>query len=105
MNLLEPFFWLLSAALEIYFWMLIINVVMSWLVVWVLPGLGLLPELPNWANFWLLALLVSLVYIPVTFWSKPDDLNHLVRYYVMARPLGFWGPVRKEAIRRGMITG
>jgi len=23
---------------------------------------------------------------------------------VMARPLGFWGPIRREAIRLGLIT-
>ncbi|MFO8058237.1 MAG: hypothetical protein R6V10_13165, partial [bacterium] len=42
-------------------------------------------------------------YIPVTFLTKPDNMDHLVRYYVMARPVGFWGPVRKEAIRRGLF--
>jgi hypothetical protein len=72
--------------------------------VWVLPGVGVLPELPNWANFWLLAVLVALVYVPVTFMTAPDDRDHLVRYYVMARPLGFWGPIRDEAIRRGLMT-
>ena len=37
------------------------------------------------------------------FLTKPDDMDHLVRYYVMARPWGFWGPVRREALRRGLI--
>ena len=31
-------------------------------------------------------------------------MDHLVEYYVQARPLGFWGPVRREALRRGLIA-
>jgi hypothetical protein len=27
-----------------------------------------------------------------------------VRYYVMTRPLGWWGPVHAEALRRGLIA-
>jgi hypothetical protein len=77
---------------------------MSWLVVWVLPELGILPDLPNWLNFWLLAVLVSLVYLPVTFLTEPDDREHLIRYYVQARPLGFWGPIHEESQRRGLLT-
>jgi hypothetical protein len=76
---------------------------MSWLVVWVLPALGLIPKLPEYQQFWLLAVLVALVYLPITFLTKPDDMDHLVRYYVMARPWGFWGPVRREAMKRGLV--
>jgi hypothetical protein len=47
---------------------------------------------------------VGFVYLPVTYLTKPDNRDHLVRYYVMARPLGWWGPIRREAIRRGLIT-
>ena len=68
-----------------------------------LPALGVLPQLPDWVNFWLLAGLVSLIYIPVCFLTKPDDMDHLVEYFVQARPNGFWGPVKKEAIRRGLL--
>ena len=81
----------------------IANLLMSWLVVFVLPAIGVLPVLPDWANFWLLAVLVALVYVPVTLLTKPDDKEHLIRYYVQARPLGWWGPIRAEAIRRGLI--
>ena len=31
-------------------------------------------------------------------------MDHLVQYYAQARPIGFWGPVREEAIRRGLVT-
>ncbi len=81
----------------------IANLVMSWLVVFVLPALGVLPQLPDWVNFWLLAGLVALVYVPVCFLTRPDDMDHLVEYYVQARPAGLWGPVRREAMRRGLL--
>jgi hypothetical protein len=31
-------------------------------------------------------------------------MDHLVRYYVMTRPIGWWGPVQREAERRGLIA-
>jgi SSS family solute:Na+ symporter len=40
----------------------------------------------------------------VMFLTKPDEMDHLVQYYVMARPLGWWGPIRREAIKRGLMT-
>jgi Na+(H+)/acetate symporter ActP len=82
----------------------IANLIMSWLVVWVLPAVGILPVLPDWINFYLLAALVAVIYVPVTLLTKPDDMDHLVNYYVQARPFGFWGPVRAEAIKRGLMT-
>jgi SSS family solute:Na+ symporter len=48
--------------------------------------------------------LVALVYVPVTFLTEPDERPHLIKYYVMARPLGFWGPVRRDAVRLGLVT-
>ena len=101
-SILQVIWWRFNAWAYLSSW--IANLAMSWLVVFVLPALGILPQLPDWASFWLLAVLVSLVYVPICFLTKPDDLEHLVKYYVQARPAGFWGPVRKEAIRRGLIT-
>jgi len=100
-SILQVVWWRFNSWAYLSSW--IANLVMSWLVVWVLPELGVLRELPNWAAFWLLAALVSLVYLPITFLTKPDDRDHLVKYYVMARPLGFWKPIREEAVRRGLI--
>ena len=102
-SLLQVIWWRFNSWAYLSSW--IANLVMSWLVVWVLPGIGVYGELPNYINFWMLAGLVALVYVPVTFLTRPDDLDHLVRYYVRARPLGFWKPVREEAIRRGLIGG
>jgi len=45
----------------------------------------------------------ALIYIPITFITKPENMDRLVKYYVMSRPLGWWKPVREEAIKRGLI--
>jgi Na+/proline symporter len=41
--------------------------------------------------------------IIMTFLTKPTDMDVLVRFYARVRPFGFWGPVRKEAVRRGLV--
>ena len=35
--------------------------------------------------------------------TRPESMDHLVRYYVMTRPLGWWKPVHEEAVRRGLM--
>jgi hypothetical protein len=100
-SILQVLWWRFNSWAYLASW--IANLAASWLVVFVLPALGVLPRLPDWASFWLLAALVALVYVPVCFLTRPDDMDHLVRYYVQARPAGFWGPVRREAIRRGLV--
>jgi len=39
----------------------------------------------------------------VTLLTKPEDMEHLVKYYVMTRPIGWWKPVENEARKRGLI--
>jgi len=68
-SILQVVWWRFNSWAYLSSW--IANLMMSWLVVWVLPAIGLLPELPNWINFWLLAGLVALVYVPVTFLTAP----------------------------------
>ena len=34
---------------------------------------------------------------------KPADLDVLVKFYARVRPFGFWGPVRAEAVKRGLV--
>ena len=34
---------------------------------------------------------------------KPTEMDILVDFYSRIRPFGFWDPVRKEAIRRGLV--
>lgn len=38
-------------------------------------------------------------------WFKPADLEVLVAFYARVRPFGFWGPVRAEAVKRGLVPG
>ena len=83
----------------------VFNLIFSWLVVWVLPAFGVLPHLKDYQQFWLLMLLGAVVFIPVTFLTKPEEMDRLVKFYVMSRPVGWWGPVKREAIRRGLIEG
>ncbi len=79
------------------------NLLLSWLVVWVLPAYGILPELLDYQQFWLLLGLGLFIYLPVTYFTPPDDMKRLVRFYVMSRPIGWWGPVHREAVRLGML--
>jgi Na+/proline symporter len=82
----------------------IANLGLSWLVVWVLPEFRILPDLPDYLQFWIMMVLGALIYLPITFLTKPEDMNRLVKYYVMSRPLGWWKPVRLEAERRGLVV-
>lgn len=100
-NILQVVWWRFNAWGYLSSW--IANLGLSWLVVWILPAFGLLPELQDYQQFWLLMLLGALIYIPVTLLTRPENMDHLVKYYVMARPLGWWRPVRREAERRGLV--
>jgi hypothetical protein len=41
--------------------------------------------------------------ILISFRTKPADMETLVRFYAKVRPFGLWGPVRREAERRGLV--
>jgi hypothetical protein len=98
---LQVVWWRFNAWGYLSAWMS--SLVFSWLVVWVLPQFGALPVLPNHAQFWILMGLGVIVFVPFTLLTKPEQMDHLVRFYVMTRPLGWWGPVRREAERQGLI--
>jgi len=100
-SILQVIWWRFNSWGYLSSW--IANLIMSWLVVFVLPAFQIIPELPDYMQFIVLAVLVAVVYVPVTLLTKPDDLDHLVRYYAQARPFGFWGPIRAEALKRGLI--
>jgi hypothetical protein len=72
-------------------------------VVWILPSFGVFPPLPDYLQFWLLMALGALAFFPATLLTKAEDMDHLIRYYLQTRPLGWWGPVHREAVRRGLI--
>jgi len=100
-NILQVIWWRFNAWGYLSAW--IANLGVCWLVVWILPAYGILPDLPDYLQFWLLMILVGLIYMPVTMLTKPDDMDRLVKLYVQTRPIGFWGPVKKEAERRGLL--
>ena len=100
-NILQVIWWRFNSWGFLSAW--IANLGLSWLVVWILPRFGVIPELPDYLQFWALIVLNAMIYLPVTFLTKPENMDHLVAYYVMSRPIGFWGPVKAEAIKQGLI--
>lgn len=100
-NILQVVWWRFNSWGYLSSW--IANLGLSWLVVWILPRFGVIPDLPDYLQFWMLIVLNALIYLPVTFLTQAEDMDHLVRYYVMSRPIGFWGPVKKEAIKRELL--
>ncbi len=100
-NVLQVVWWRFNAYGYLSAW--VSSLLFSWLVVWVLPEFGVLPVLPNHLQFWVLLGLGAIVFVPFTLFTKPEDMEHLIRFYVMTRPIGWWGPVRKEALRRGLV--
>ncbi|MFC1481390.1 sodium:solute symporter family protein [Candidatus Neomarinimicrobiota bacterium] len=101
-NILQVIWWRFNSWGYLSAWMA--NLGLSWLVVWILPALGVIPELLDYQQFWLLMVLGAVIFIPITLLTPAENMDHLIRYYVMSRPLGFWGPVRKEAHKRGLIN-
>jgi Na+/proline symporter len=99
--LLQVIWWRFNAAGWLAAW--IPNMGLAWLISWVLPSLGVIPNYPDHIQFWILLVLAAIIYLPVTYLTKPEPMDHLVRCYVMGRPYGFWKPVREEAIKRGLI--
>jgi Na+/proline symporter len=100
-NILQVVWWRFNAWGYLAGWMA--NLGAAWLVVWVLPALGAFPPLPDYAQFWLLMALGAAVFMPATLATPPESMDHLVRFYVQTRPVGWWGPVHREAVRRGLI--
>jgi SSS family solute:Na+ symporter len=100
-NILQVVWWRFNAWGYLAGWMA--NLGVSWLVVWVLPAFGVIPKLPDHLQFWLLLGLGAVVFVPVTLLTKAEEMDRLVRYYVMTRPIGWWGPVHREAVRRSLI--
>ncbi len=100
-NILQVIWWRFNSWGYLSAW--IANLGLSWLVVWILPRFGVIPNLPDYLQFWILIALNAMIYLPVTFLTKPENMEHLVKYYVMSRPIGFWGPVKREALKQGLL--
>jgi Na+/proline symporter len=41
--------------------------------------------------------------VVVAFLTRPAEMEVLVKFYAKVRPFGVWGPVRREAVRRGLV--
>lgn len=100
-SILQVVWWRFNAWGYLTAW--VSSLMLSWLVVWVLPGFGLIPSLPDYLQFWVLLLLGAAIFLPVTLLTRAENMDHLVRFYVKTRPIGWWGPVRREAVRRGLV--
>jgi len=100
-NILQVIWWRFNAWGYLTAW--IANLGLSWVVVWILPMFGVIPDLPDYLQFWALMVLTAFIYLPITYLTKPEKMDHLVKYYVMSRPIGFWGPVRREAEKQGLL--
>jgi len=69
----------------------------------VLSRVIMLPHLPAYAA---LAADVGLCFVTTLIaaaLTKPADMEVLVKFYSRVRPWGVWGPVRREAVRRGLV--
>jgi len=93
-NILQVLWWRVNSWGYLSAWML--NLVLSWLVVWILPTRAL----ADYLQFWILMIVVGVIFLVITFLTKPEDMDTLTRFYTMAHPPGFWGPVKKETERR-----
>ncbi len=47
--------------------------------------------------------LCLIITLTVSALTRPTDIEVLVRFYARVRPWGLWGPVRREAVRRGLV--
>jgi SSS family solute:Na+ symporter len=59
--------------------------------------------LPAWASLAVDMGLCFVVTTVMTFVHEPTDMDVLVKFYSRVRPFGVWGPVRREAVRRGLV--
>ena len=62
-----------------------------------------LPDAPLHLSILFLVGLSLAATVAITFLNQPADRETLVRFYAKVRPFGFWGPVRREAERRGLV--
>jgi SSS family solute:Na+ symporter len=72
-------------------------------VVLVLSRVVALPHLAAYASLAIdvgLCLAATLIIAGLT---RPAEMDVLVAFYSRVRPWGFWGPVRREAVRRGLV--
>jgi Na+/proline symporter len=72
-------------------------------VVLVLSRVVTIPHLPAYASLAVDMALCFFTTLIAARLTKPTDMDVLVKFYARIRPWGFWGPVRREAVRRGLV--
>lgn len=76
---------------------------MSVSVVLILSRLALFPRLPAHASLAADVGLCLVATLTISALTRPTDMDVLVKFYARVRPFGFWAPVRREAVRRGLV--
>jgi len=99
-QLVQWFWWRVNA------WSLISSMIMSAIVTYILKFY--LPANYAWfeahnlmtthypIGILIVVLSTCCVWVPVTLLTQPADMERLKDFYQRVRPIGFWGPVRKE---------
>jgi SSS family solute:Na+ symporter len=88
-------YWRFSA--QAFVWSMAISVAA------ILARLLLFPGLPASKALGVDVGLCLVITLTVSALTRPTDIEVLVRFYARVRPWGIWGPVRREAVRRGLI--
>jgi Na+/proline symporter len=101
-NILQVIWWRFNAWGYLSAW--IANLAISWIIVWILPSLGIISHISQEYQFWLIMLLCLPIYIICTYLTKAEDKEKLAIYYAMTRPPGFWKPIRNIALEKGYIS-
>ena len=101
-NILQVIWWRFNSWGYLSAW--IANLAISWLIVWILPSIGIGSNMLQEWQFWWAMILCLPIYMLFTFITKPQDKERLAVYYAITRPPGFWGPIKEVAIAKGYIT-
>jgi solute:Na+ symporter, SSS family len=67
-----------------------------------IPAFSNLDRYPFWQGFTILFGLGWVCILLATFMTRPEPLDTLQKFYLAARPIGFWGPVRRSLAREAM---
>jgi Na+/proline symporter len=67
----------------------------------IVPAFGDLNRFPFWVGFAILFVLGWIAILTATLLTKPEPMSVLEDFYRSARPIGFWGPVRRSLASKG----
>jgi len=61
-----------------------------------IPSFSNLDHYPFWAGFSILFLIGWVCILAATLLTRPEPMEILQNFYLTAKPIGFWGPVRRS---------